>query len=363
MKMKKLSAIIFSLTVLVILAGCGYGTGRDSYVVSSRNASSGRNNSGESGYGVNDRQYTEGSRDTGNGDNDSRTGRFLTGFFGSAESGAAVPASAAPSSAAPGSSAPAASAQASSASIAPSSAAPTSVAPAPVGHSSSASGSQNWVTLDAAKNTPGLYLMEDELFLLITQPQNTRELFHSWRNYQVLIMDAETPIIKIPKSGQLVVVGWDSIAARNVVHDGYTIPYRVEFGIELTRDSEICINSDPQYSNYEEWYETVNGEAPYNYASRMLYTAQYWSMMQTVGILTAQKYEEFSFGRFRGTDFVERTVIADQRFFTFEARDGQLIDIEIERTTNGYFKIDFSETPTGYCALQRGSWWVVEFVD
>jgi len=182
-------------------------------------------------------------------------------------------------------------------------------------------------------------------------------------DYVVLLLDTSSQIQKIPNRAQFVLVGQASVAIYKVFHDGYTIPYQVEFGHKLEPNSKVCIAKD-NYDESQQWYEKINGKAPYDYSSRMLYTRQRYALMRTHGILTANKGETFSFGRFEGTEWKEYTVRADKRFFTkigWDSGRGQgMLNVTVERTMNGYFKVKFSNPPTGYCYINNT---VVEFVE
>ena len=226
------------------------------------------------------------------------------------------------------------------------------------------------VTLDEAKNTPGIYIKDGNRYTLI-ESQQMSQMFDGSRagtDYTVYLLDGSLQIQRVPNNAQLVLIGVDRATARQVVHNGYTIPYYVDFGIRLEQNSKVGLSSEG-YSGSYTWYETINGKPPYDFSSRMVYTRQSYSLMQTHGVFNLEKNEQISFGRFIGTEFRENTFVADKRFFTSRIAN---LDLNVERTMDGYFLLNIPNSTNGYyyidCLNTRWYNWyplssVIEFVD
>jgi len=220
------------------------------------------------------------------------------------------------------------------------------------------------VTLDVARQTPGVYIMDGDRFVLI-QRQNSSRLFTESSDYGVLLLSAATPIQKIPNTAQLVLIGIESITFNSMANanNGYTFSYHVNL-----QNNRVGLFDWPGMNFFIDggttrWFETINGEPPSKFTSRMIYTRRSWSLMQTHGILTASENEVFTFGRFVGTNFEEEKITANRRFFAYPNRSVQRFNLEIERTMNGYFLINFQNRPSGYFLINGGNYAVVEFID
>jgi len=228
---------------------------------------------------------------------------------------------------------------------------------------------QTGVTIAEAQKVPGVYVKIGNRFVLIRK-QNMDFLFDNQSMYTAILLDAAFQPPKIPINSQLVVVGITSAAMSRIAHNGYTIPYEVEWGSGKVGDlGKVVENSKIGIRNYNyvyygsgtAWFEKINGKDPYEYTSRMIYTRRNYNLMQTHGIFTAAKNEKFSLGRFEGTAYKEVKLIANKRFFTYGVHTSGSIfthvsqepnstreNITITRTMNGYFEINFQTPPSGY---------------
>jgi len=224
------------------------------------------------------------------------------------------------------------------------------------------------VTLDEAQRDPGVYIKEGNLFTRIEgRPKRgwgnsslglgqERGTFvdnnHTLINLAVFLLDADIIIPKIANTAQIVIIGRNSLQMRKITPRGYTIPYRISlsrnrdkvevsmFGDVYTAASSLSVGT----------YESINGRTPQDYANRII----------PPGIITANKNEVFSFGRFKGTSFTEDSYTANRQAFTQDNRAVKRFEeIKIERTKNGYFIINFATVPIGYYYLGDS---IVEFV-
>jgi hypothetical protein len=251
------------------------------------------------------------------------------------------------------------------------------------------------ITLEEAQQTPGLYIKEGYMFILV-EPQwaflSPLDNYYSYRNmggtvsavhgiaHQTISSSTLLPILcdeefvmpRIHNNVHFVLIGITDIVIYEVVDTGWTIPIGLALWDE-TRNypggwftsarSELLDYKErsPFVLNYaNQAFEEINGIAPTNYVSRMIYTGCYWDF--THGILSASQGEEFTFGLMDGTSWVETTYIADKRFFLLPVDNSIAIQAsyEIVETRNGYFEVRFLTPPEGYYAIGHppgiGSW-------
>ena len=195
-----------------------------------------------------------------------------------------------------------------------------------------------WITLEEALNTPGVYIKDGDRFILLGgQALSTRyaslyqsgHLFNqpqSSTNASVLL-DVLTSIPRIPNDTQLILIEHTEIFINGTLYEGYTIAPNVIIGEHF-----VDVNN--------ERYEFINGGYPNEYSDRILGRGNN-------SVLRSDPFERFTFGRFIGTQIDEISFLADRRFFHY-IRDQNVIDIEIVRTLNGYFEINFITPPVGY---------------
>ena len=188
------------------------------------------------------------------------------------------------------------------------------------------------VTIEEAQNAPGVYIrMEDSYFRLETQ-DFTRLDDGSEGDYATLFYDLGFQAQRIPGNADLVLVGQTYVSIYQSPHNGYSIPYGVDWEItrhsltvdEIIPDSKIGIlkYDRDSFNNYTAWFETLNGKAPNEYVSRMVFTRAGLGLYQKRGILSASANEEFSFGRFEGTVYKETIIVADKMFFMYGIDNG-----------------------------------------
>ena len=205
------------------------------------------------------------------------------------------------------------------------------------------------VTLDEARRNSGLYIIKGNNFIPIKR-QDIGNLSGP-DNHYANILDATAQVHKIPNTAQLVLFGIEEISVDKILRTGYTIPCNVQFD---QSDSPVRIS---YYNNVGGRFEKMNGENPLKYSPRLF--------MQTSQILEAKENEFFVFGRFENTEWKEYTLTANHRFFIYKAgyrdRDVERWNLGIERTRNGYFKVNFTQPPVGYCCINGSV--IVEFVN
>ena len=248
------------------------------------------------------------------------------------------------------------------------------------------------VTLAEAQGTPGLFIKYGDRFIPI-RPQWTNEPggfagrqirgqgvtghFGSSSNMKAVLFNSGFQIPRIPNNAQLVLIGEENIGIYATFHNGWTIPHGVNlglgrnaFGVASGSERVALLNYTQTTSGASDaWFDTLNGQEPLNFQDRMVYTRVRFGLMPFHGILTGTPHEQFTFGRWEGTNWVETTYSADRRFFTMTSGDtgsdrGIRADYEIVRTMNGYFEVNFLTAPLGYYAIGHRMHWlnrVVEF--
>ena len=170
-------------------------------------------------------------------------------------------------------------------------------------------------------------------------------------NHDVKILDAAVQVPKISNTAQFVIFRMERISVDKILHIGHTIPCDVQFD---QSDRTVYISRN---NNVSGQFESINGETPLKYSPRLF--------MQTSRILDAQENESFVFGRYENTEWKEYTITANHRFFIYSPRyrdrDFERWNFEIERTKNGYFKVNFTQKPVGYCCINGNV--ILEFVN
>ena len=238
------------------------------------------------------------------------------------------------------------------------------------------------VTLQEAQRRPGLYIKDGDGFIHVS-PQftgrvsnshvniasgarmdtigTTRFLFDSEVN--AILLDPTFQIPQIPNDAQLVLIGITSINMHEIILGGYAIPSIATLREDAQMNDTITIGTIFQA-------ETLNEGPPALYVNRMFYTGGRnfltggASPPRLVGLLTGSLNEEFTFGRWQGTNWVEYTLTANSKFFTYpssaQRRANYHANFEVVRTLNGYFEIDFLIPPHGYFFISSDR--IVEFV-
>ncbi|MCL2628243.1 MAG: hypothetical protein FWD44_06075 [Oscillospiraceae bacterium] len=239
------------------------------------------------------------------------------------------------------------------------------------------------VTLEEAQKRPGLYVKEGDNFLFV-EPQfgNTIRGIHAESTSSSVLLpvlyDADFEIPQIPNNVQFVLIGIRNIAIYEVFDEGWTIPVGFDFWDETRGYTGGWLKSsarsellDYNRGNIVNWvnqkFEEINGRAPSNYVNRMIYTGYEYNLASTHGVLSASKNEEFTFSWMYGTEWVERTYVADKRFYLLPVSDWVAIqaNYEVVETRNGYFEVNFLTRPVGNYAIgssRRNYEMIVEFV-
>lgn len=252
------------------------------------------------------------------------------------------------------------------------------------------------MTLDEARNAPtGLFVKDGDMFIPIA-PQWINDaggfggrqirgvgvsgVFGSNSNMKAILFDPEFEIPRIPNNAHLVLIGETNIGVYATFHNGWTIPYGVNLGQGVNafgvpsggeRVALLGYDRDSWGERVDAWFDTINGQPPLNFDYRMVYTRRSYGLMPFHGLLTGSYGEEFTFARWESTDFVERTYVADRRFFTMTPStlgSDQMIPAfyEIVTTYDGYFEVVFLTPPLGFYGIGSSVHWidrVVEFVE
>jgi len=198
------------------------------------------------------------------------------------------------------------------------------------------------VSLEEAKQYPGLYIMDGDRFTRIgvTRNEFRKDRFNErlYLGNDAALFDADHEIMSIPNTAQLVVIGITDVDIEKVeiTHAGYT----VRDAVEIRTDREVVRLGRHSYA-------LLNREDATRYIDRIisLIDQSEWTL-SAYGVLAAARGAEFAFGNWVGTEYEEDIETADRRFYVFY-RDRTDVAI-IERTMNGYFKVNFASPPRGY---------------
>lgn len=134
---------------------------------------------------------------------------------------------------------------------------------------------------------------------------------------------------------KMIVKGITGAVCTPVVEMGFTVPYMFNV-YDNTIHSRITVGKS--FRGYWEDFEEINGEHPNKYISRL---------SKYCNVLKATYGEEFSFGYYSGTNFVEDICVADAFYYIIDDRNSY-ISLPSTKTKDGYFSIDFSELSPGY---------------
>jgi len=234
------------------------------------------------------------------------------------------------------------------------------------------------ITLAEAQRRPGLYIKNGDRFIFVADfntPQGARTLFEDSSELRVLLLEPGYDLPRVPNNAPFVLIGVTDINFARPHNNGWTIPFGVEFGVHPATGFPGIPQPERRVSSLMNYvwdaggtrgrhFETVNGEnphdpSPYNhsfsFSSNVLYTRWGWPLMRFQGIISAWRGEEFTFGWFEGTNWIERTYVADRQFFAFPTNSSHSphfnrVGRTITRTPNGYFELDinsFSLIPAG----------------
>jgi hypothetical protein len=259
------------------------------------------------------------------------------------------------------------------------------------------------ITLEEAQKTPGLYIKDGDMFIFV-KPQWEYSIYDSHRftsralgeeilsikgiDHDCTSASVVFPILcddsyimpRLLNNTKLALVGITHLAIYEVVDTGWTIPVGLALWDETRNNAggwwSNAQNKLLEYgwhnaglftSYYDQVFEEINGVAPTNYVSRMIYTGYRFNLASTHGILSATQGEDFTFAWMDGTTWVESTYTADKRFFLLPVDDSVATqaNYEIVETQNGYFEVRFLTPPDGYYAIgtYRSSFnKIVEFV-
>ena len=196
--------------------------------------------------------------------------------------------------------------------------------------------------------------MIGERFSRLSEQSDISMLLVGRRNYKVILRDMNSITPKIPLNASLVLIGiTDKLDVHKVVQTGYTIPHKVNFGPAIGPDSNIYLEGFEKFNGDAPFkFEKFNGDAPFKHASRVLFIQS--DSSPTSGILKATANESFTAGRFEGTEFKEYNIVANKRFYGIAEKDENSADYTVERTLNGYFKVNFAKPLAGLHYIRIG---------
>jgi len=209
------------------------------------------------------------------------------------------------------------------------------------------------ITLDKARETPGLYIMDNELFTLIDPTPLTSVIRASqWSNYiYASMIDADYEIYDIVNNTQLVIIGIETVDICKIINSGYSIPYYIHINESVAIYDNITMDNNYGGLGYP-WrsgYTAINNLSPDNFLQHIIPVVEpkinYYDPFSGVtgmnfygvaGILNTNLGDEIVLGKFEGTEWTENILTANQRYSVH----GDFIDINIEKTMDGYFLVD-----------------------
>jgi|GEM_PF-2104226 len=242
------------------------------------------------------------------------------------------------------------------------------------------------ITLAEARNAPGLYIREGNLFRLVrptwrydniggyfnihavrsdvaTDIQGLQRGSTSASAYSTILFDAEYQVPQLPNNANYVIIGVTTVSIFRTFRNGWTIPVGLSLwdstipspgGWIRTPDfrANALLSYSPAPSGpgmINQGFVEINGVAPTNYVRRMIYTGFHYNLANTHGIIDASQNERFTFGWMPRTDWVTASFTADKKFFLLPERnrDNFLADYTIVTTREGYFEVVFNRRPTG----------------
>lgn len=150
---------------------------------------------------------------------------------------------------------------------------------------------------------------------------------------------------------QMIIIGVTSVSCTELLDSGYTIPY-VFGGDDGTLQYKRGIGDLVREYNAE--FETINDQDPSEY---------YDSLSEYAKILRADKGDEFTFGYYSGTSFISDSCTADY-YYCVRGDYTTWNELPVEKTTNGYFIVDFSSLEPGQYLFRFGDheYTVIEIV-
>ena len=141
----------------------------------------------------------------------------------------------------------------------------------------------------------------------------------------------------------MVLFGDQTAKIYEVQDDGYSIPYRVSIADYWAGEAKVGLLRPNHIWMY---YDTLNGGLPIEVLPQ--------TGTLNGEILELEMNQELTFGRFEGTELIERTIIANMHFFRVRMdRATEMISFEVEQTMNGYFLINFTQSLPQYVFINE----------
>jgi hypothetical protein len=223
------------------------------------------------------------------------------------------------------------------------------------------------LSLDEAKKTPGYYIKDGDTFTLIypmplsisnvgtVSAIETIDLpMHNDTRVVNALVHPDYEILQVPQSAQIVFIGFEHFGSISKINSsGYVMQYELDFW-ESPSSSGVVMHA------FGHLYDSVNGGAPrdvlqniYHVERANVSSDMFGTSIQPYSryLITGNLGDEYIFGRWQGTDWIEDTYTVDMRLFTGSGWFGALTtdtSVEVERTMDGYFYIKFAERPVGY---------------
>lgn len=150
-----------------------------------------------------------------------------------------------------------------------------------------------------------------------------------------------SPEIIIKGTDEMIIKGYSGLVATPIIEMGYTIPYKLKV-YNNTIHSKLLLGY--AIGGYWEDFEEINGQDPSEFIPRL--SANY-------NLFNASYGEEFSFGYYSGTEFVEDVCVADAFYFIIYDNSAN-IRLPVTKTKEGYFTVDYSQLSPGYYCFKTG---------
>ena len=212
-------------------------------------------------------------------------------------------------------------------------------------------GHASGMTLEQAKEAPGVYIMNGDRFTPLVPPAGRTMVVHTFYtvcfNNKCLLFDLEHEINTLLPEEQLVLIGVTNAEVNriNITAQGYTVDGSVRISMDGT-----------QVQVGQKKFELINDENPALYLDRLIsFIIPAYVNEIDEGVLDSKPNEAFIFGLWSGTDYCESVINADKKYYIFEYDAQEVKASEIEKTKNGYFKLNLLEPLGQHYVISFGS--------
>ena len=209
-----------------------------------------------------------------------------------------------------------------------------------------------WLTLGQIQNTDGVYIKRGDRFLRITN-RGVGEF-----SPRTIALNPETYVHHVLEYGDQLVFVRQEPRLYNLLSHGFMPLYHNMAVFSQFRYIGAPIEFLPSHLDWMAGahgagYTHLNGVEIANNPHVQNYIYRINLRMPILsGILIGQRNQEFTLGRWQGTNFIETVITADIEFFTRAS-----LSHTVERTMDGYFIIDFTRVFASERLLIRQTSW------